>query len=137
VYLISYFRDDGALHSMWCQMFPAYFACAGHNGDSEAVVVDVYYWAARQHWTTDSIHYSEHGDWVSAYRSARAYATDFVWYEGPTPHLGHVQYYEHLGAAPLVWVSRGQHANYFDSESCNSGGAFDVDTCEDNDRYLG
>lgn len=133
-YLLSYYRDEGS-DAYVCSLPGAHWSCHGHNGDSESIIIDVYYWGSKQHWATDSLRYSQHGVWHPALRGSRdRYVSKFVWYDGLTPTVGSVEYGAHAGAAPIAYVSKGKHANYFDRASCNDGGTFSIDTCEDNDQ---
>ncbi len=63
-YLLSYYRDEGSSNYL-CSLPGAPSSCHGHNGDSEAIFLIVYYDAAHKHWILDEARYTQHGDHVS------------------------------------------------------------------------
>ena len=118
-YLFSYYRDAGS-QSYPCQLPLAPDSCHGHNGDSEAIFLTVYYNPATQHWVLDHANYSQHGDYPSYSRGSNDYPTMLY-------------YPQHLGSYPQAWVSEGKHANYPSLRECNAGGTLQTDTCDDVD----
>jgi hypothetical protein len=120
-YLISYYRDAGSLWGVCTLPWPLHdSSCDGHNGDSEAIYLDVYYRAATRHWVLNKAEYSAH-NWPGVIlRGTAAYPTG-------------LEYPTHPGAYPRAWVSEGKHANYATQGGCNGGGNFDIDRCYDND----
>jgi len=115
-YLLSYYRDEGS--NVWaCGLPGAPSSCHGHNGDSEAILLTVYYNSSTQHWVLDHANYSQHGDYPSYARGANEYPQSLY-------------YPSHAGTYPRAYVSQGKHANYASASECNSGGTFGSDTCE-------
>src|SRR5438128_4483657 len=51
-YLLSYYRDEGS-HAWLCGLPGAPSSCHGHNGDSEAIFLYIYYNGATKHWILD------------------------------------------------------------------------------------
>lgn len=120
IYLLSYYRDAGG--SAWVCSLPAPWwteSCFGHNGDSEAVVLDLRYHVASSHWVLDAAYYSQHGAWHDYPPTSNGYPS--------------IQYPSQLGGYPRVWVAQGKHANYISQSACNAGAAFHADTCVDVD----
>lgn len=115
-YLLSYYRDEGS--SAWAcgpgQIVAP--SCNGHNGDSEAIFLTVYYNWSTQHWVLDHANYSQHGDYPT-------YA------KGPKGYPQMLYYPDHAGSYPRAYVSQGKHANYASQRECNNGGTLDTDTC--------
>ena len=117
-YLISYYRDEGS-QAWLCNQPPPFhhWSCEGHNGDSEAIFLDVYYNWSTLHWVLDEAFYSQHTSYGVFTRGANPYPTQ-------------LSYPGHVGGYPRAYVSQGKHANYVSIASCNSGGAFGTDSCE-------
>lgn len=114
-YLLSFYRDEGS--DAWvCGLPFAHWSCNGHNGDSEAIFLRVYYDEASDHWVLADALYSQHGDLHLYWSGSNSYPTQLV-------------YPSHPGAYPRAYVSQGKHANYSTRGECNSGGAFNTDTC--------
>lgn len=90
--------------------------CNGHAGDSEFLTVDLRYDATSQHWYVAQALFSAH---YPSGNSAR-------------PSTAGIDYPEHFGGYPRVWVAEGKHANYVSRSACNSGGTLGSDTCESN-----
>ncbi len=114
-YLLSDYRDEGS-SSYPCSLPGAPSSCHGHNGDSEAIFLTVYYNWSTQHWVLDHANYSQHGDYPT-------YA------KGPKGYPQMLYYPEHAGSYPRAYVSQGKHANYASQTECNNGGTLDTDTC--------
>lgn len=114
-YLLSYYRDEGS--NAWpCGLPGAPSSCNGHNGDSEAIFLDLYYNDATNHWVLDNGRYSQHGAFVVYGRGTKSYPTQLF-------------YPSHPGSYPRAYVSEGKHANYRTANDCNNGGFLDIDTC--------
>jgi hypothetical protein len=101
VYLISYYRDEGSTGTELCQLPWISPECAGHNGDSEAIALEVYYSSATAHWILHGAKYSQHSGYGDYYRypSASSYPTSLY-------------YPARLGGYPRAYVAQGKHANY-------------------------
>ncbi|HWP03686.1 MAG TPA: hypothetical protein VNL96_09535 [Gemmatimonadaceae bacterium] len=84
--------------------------CNGHNGDSEAIILDVTYDYGTQHWGLTHAHVSAHEHYHHASPNAMGFAS--------------VIYPEDDGGYPAIYVSQKKHANYYDVSSCNSGGPY-------------
>lgn len=128
-YLISYYRDAGS--STWgCSIpsFPPFYyrppSCDGHNGDSEAIVLSVYYDYPTLHWILGAATYSQHED-------PTTYSRFLPGGLPPTKYPTNLEYPSHPGAYPRAYVSQGKHANYNSQSECNSGGTLGSDTCVD------
>ncbi len=117
IYLTSSYRDAG--RSAWvCSMPTPWWteSCDGHNGDSEAIALDLKYHDASGHWVLHAAHYRQHETW-----------SDY-----PTASTGYrIQYPARLGGYPRVRVAQGKHANYISQSACNAGATFHADTCVD------
>lgn len=119
-YLLSYYRDEGST-SWWCGPGnPLEPSCMGHNGDSEAIFLRVYYDEAHQHWILDTAWYSKHTQFKDYPRGSQAYPLA-------------VRYPETKGGYPRAYVSQGKHANYNSQSACDFGGDLWTDTCDGND----
>lgn len=116
-YLISYYRDAGSSVSL-CNLPPPLWdpSCEGHNGDSEAIFLKVYYKLNTKHWVLTEAKYSQHTSYYITTRGAGVYPTSLV-------------YPSHPGAYPRSYVAEGKHGNYRSVSSCNSGGTLGTDTC--------
>lgn len=95
--------------------------CAGHEGDSEFVIVDIRFDAASQHWVTESAYFSAH--WRTDGDHSRRASGDDLIFSGPA------------GTFLSVWVARGKHANYPSVQACEEDGGI-ADTCAANYRRL-
>lgn len=116
-YLFSYYRDLGS-DAAGC-VPPFHPLCDSHNGDSEAVFLEVYYNGSTHHWVLGSAWYSQHGSYPNFDKGTSAYPTALTY---PTK----------AGGYPRTWVAENKHANYPSQSSCNSGGLFGTDTCVHN-----
>jgi len=119
IYLLSYYIDLGAANSTSCWNSWGWLGllgydvakwCNGHNGDSEAVVLDVSYDHQTQHWV---LRYAS----VSAHEHYH-YASPNQW------GVAALTYPEHDGGYPAVYVSQKKHANYYAVSACNNGGPY-------------
>jgi hypothetical protein len=119
IYLLSYYMDLGS-QALICQTStPIYpHPCAGHYGDSEAILLEVQYVSATQHWVLRRARLSQHGDLITIGQGPKGYPT--------------LQYPERSGGYPRIYVSQGKHANYPSDATCDSGGTLGVDNCSSN-----
>jgi hypothetical protein len=115
-YLLSYYRDEGS-DAYICHLPFAPASCNGHNGDSEAIFLLLYYNSSTQHWLLESALYSQHDSYGYYSRGTSAYPPQLI-------------YPSHAGAYPRAYVSEGKHANYRTAGDCNGGGTLGTDTCE-------
>lgn len=114
-YLLSYYIDTGS--SAWgCVIPPGSYFCPGHNGDSEAIVLEVYYDANTKHWVLSKAVYSTH-------------ETYGVFSKGNKQYPMALQYPSHPGAYPRSYVAVGKHANYNSVSACNNGAFAATDDC--------
>lgn len=104
-YLLSYYFDDG---TPGCNLGP--ILCGGHYGDSEEVVLDLYYNPGTQHWILDQAMYSVHGIYLT-------YARLFLTYPLTLNYPGKP------GGYPRAYVSLKKHANYGSDLECDAGAA--------------
>jgi hypothetical protein len=105
--------------------------CDGHHGDSEHVVLTIYYNPSTRHWLLEQEALSHHFGYIQV---------------TPAKVLGYpnIQYAGRLGTAPLIWVAQGKHANYTNQQACedgNGGGylvdlVFSFDTCGGNNSFF-
>jgi hypothetical protein len=116
-YLLGYYRDAGS-DAYICNLPPPLWhsSCEGHNGDSETIILEVYYSVDTSHWILWKAKYSQHTGYGVYSKGLSAYPTKLHF---PT----------HPGAHPRAYVAEGKHANYRSAAECNSGGAFGTDTC--------
>jgi len=112
-YLPAYYRDCGSADDLGID--------DPHSGDSEFVIIDIYFDGGSNHWLTDAI-----------FLSAHCPSGDCKWY---VPLSFRWVDDEALGA-PIVWVSQHKHANYPSRAKCNSGAVFGFDTCAANSFYV-
>lgn len=119
VYLLSYYEDLGG-QTFSCTIPGAHLICLPHHGDSEWILLDLWYNERTQHWLLKGILMSQH-----------TYAEGYSTLPGKT-YTTRIAYPEKAGTYPRVWVAQGKHANYPNKASCDEGGTFDSDTCEKN-----
>lgn len=115
IYMIGYYRDAGS-SAYICTLPFAHSSCFGHNGDSETIILDVYYDSETQHWILNETWYSVH-EMYGIHGS------------GSNPYPMQLDYPSHPGAYPRSWISEGKHANYQSESACNAGGTLNIDTC--------
>ncbi len=113
-YLLSYYLDQGS-SLFWCGVPFIGGLCTLHNGDSEEIVLDLYYDIDSFHWILDKAHYSRHGNWPAYERLGNPYPMA-------------LEYPGRAGGYPRSWVAKSKHANYPTQASCNGGN----DTCAQN-----
>lgn len=102
-YLLAYYRDAGS-SSFGCTLPGAPSSCYGHNGDSEAIALDVEYDEGTKHWKLQEARYSQHGDFVTY----DAYSCTFVYNVGCL----YLVYPDKDRGYPRAYVAEGKHANY-------------------------
>jgi hypothetical protein len=106
-------------------------SCDGHHGDSEHVVLDIYYNSTTRHWILSYAALSHHSGYIQATKPKLA----------PYPAL---QWGGRIGSAPLIWVALGKHANYPTQAACDAGNGggflvdliFSYDTCGGNNSFF-
>jgi hypothetical protein len=137
IYLFGYFFDDGVQGNdmLACRAIEAlvqFGECEGHHGDSEHVILDVYYKPQTKHWLIDHFELSHHTGYIKGNRDAvKGYP------------LG-LKYSRKVGADPIIWVAQGKHANYPTQAACDAGngGGYLVDlvvsfdTCGGNNDFF-
>jgi hypothetical protein len=116
MYLLSYHVDLGVEVLLCRQNLTPDWVCEGHYGDSEYIVLDVYYDDATQHWVLGTAYYSAHG-------------TPNTYDRGTHSHPPALTYPDNGGAYPRAYVSYGKHANYASISECNAGGFLGLDQC--------
>ena len=145
LYMPSYYADAGTIDVNYLQ---GLFDCAGHFGDSEAIVLEVYYNAATQHWVLNDESFPHHTTYTLAYGSGHGdFAEKNPVDQSPvngdlvladkTVSMGSYPTYltythgGHLGGAPDVWVAVNKHSNYANQSDCGAGG-HGTDLCSAN-----
>lgn len=114
-YLISYYLDTGS--TAWgCSLPWAAQECAGHNGDSEAIILQVYYDDVSENWVLGRATYSQH-------------LTYGVFKQGMNGYPAALTYPMRAGAYPRSYVAVGKHANYQSVSACNAGALGATDDC--------
>jgi hypothetical protein len=118
-YLPAYYRDCGWKGpKCWLPLVD----CAGHIGDSEAILLEI----------SRTGHYSQ---WVLAgvFLSAHCFSRstgDCRWYRGRA--LDRFEWVnDHDRTAPVIWVAEGRQANYPTRSACDAGHS-SIDTCDRN-----
>ena len=103
----------------------AHSSCFGHNGDSEAIFLDVGYITSTSHWVLERAWYSAHGNFIELPGTGKKYfhTVGNVSLFYPTKKQGF----------PRSYVARGKHANYASIEQCEEGGVGASDTCDEVD----
>jgi hypothetical protein len=120
-YLPAYYYDCGEPVDMLseCGVHGLLFWCPGHSGDSEFILIDLYFNDTTSHWVTQRVFLSEHCLEFTGYGCGWYSADLFRWRD------------DHQRGAPVVWVGEGKHGNYYAQEKCNLG-AFGFDECSYN-----
>lgn len=118
-YLPAYYRDCGWTGvKCWLPLVD----CAAHDGDSEAIMLDLVRDADATSWSVEAVFLSAHcfgsGDDCRWYRGAEL--ERFRWANG------------RARGAPIVWVADGRQANYPSRSACD-GGHSSIDSCDQND----
>ena len=154
MYMPAYYNDLGNPYDCW-KGFWDYFVhflgwgdCAGHYGDSEAILLDVRYEPGSQHWILNSAYLSQHTgyQWFNAGNTGSYGENDDLYSEAygnvktPGTYPTALSYYNGKpGGAPIIWVSIDKHANYANERDCNNGGGFagiGKDDCQMNDSFM-
>src|SRR5574338_1545178 len=132
VYMMNYYDDLGVEPSVHtaCEIASVggfLGSCDGHKGDGEQVALDVYYKPTTKHWILDRALLSQHTNWITVQRS------------GTQVFPTSVGYKDHDGAAPVVWVAWGKHANYESQAHCDGSdgsGITQFDDCTGNNLFF-
>lgn len=111
-YLLSLYRDQGILG---CNL--GVVLCGGHYGDSEFLVLDVYYRGNTQHWLLDQAVYSAHGV--------------YNWYPRLFSAYPSMNYPAKVGGYPRAFLSLRKHAGYRSDRECDAG-ELGLDECTAN-----
>lgn len=101
-YLLSLYLDLGTVGCPFGLVL-----CGGHYGDSETIVLDLYYNAATQHWLLDAATYSAHGVYNYYPRIFSAYPS--------------MNFPAKVGGYPRAFVSLRKHALYRSDRECDDG----------------
>jgi hypothetical protein len=101
-YLLSLYRDLG---TQGCPF--GIVACGGHYGDSEILVLDVYYQGVTGHWLLDQAIYSAHGVYNVYPRLLAAYPS--------------MNFPGRPGGYPRAFLSLRKHAGYRSDRECDAG----------------
>ncbi len=101
-YLLSLYRDLG---TVGCNL--GVVLCGGHYGDSEILVLDVYYQGTTHHWLLDQAIYSAHGVYNVYPRLFSAYPS--------------MNYPAKNGGYPRAFLSLRKHAGYRSDRECDAG----------------
>lgn len=112
-YLLGYYVDLGVVDRDYenCKLSTlgeVLAECDGHHGDSEHVILDVYYDEGTSHWLLEHAQLSRHGDYNVIDRGNKAYPSAF-------------QYSARVGVDPIIWVAQQKHANYPNQSLCDAG----------------
>jgi hypothetical protein len=101
-YLLSLYRDLG---TVGCTL--GVVLCGGHYGDSEILVLDVYYHSTSGHWLLDQAVYSAHGV--------------YNWYPRLFAPYPSMNYPGRPGGYPRAFLSLRKHAGYRSDRECDAG----------------
>jgi hypothetical protein len=101
-YLLSLYFDDGAYG---CSLGP--ILCGGHYGDSETIVLDVYYSSNSQHWVLHQAIFSAHGVYNVYPRFFSAYPS--------------MNFPAKKGGYPKAFLALRKHALYRSNTECDDG----------------
>jgi hypothetical protein len=113
-YLLSLYRDLG---TVGCDL--GIVLCGGHYGDSEILVLDVYYRGATGHWLLDQAIYSAHG----VYNIYPRLLADYPGMNFPAKPGGY----------PRAFLSLRKHAGYRSDRECDAG-ELGLDECTSDAR---
>jgi hypothetical protein len=136
LYMLGYYYDfgvqEGYTSCKLSSLGEILAECDGHHGDSEHVLVTVYYEPDTKHWVIDRLQLSHHGGYITGNRGTNEYP------------MG-IQYaLKKLGRNAIIWVADGKHANYPSQAACDAGNGggflvdlvFSYDTCEGNNSFF-
>lgn len=129
-YLLSYWMDNGSPGAPLC--IPQFEGCAGHLGDSEAIVLDLIYDTSSHHWQVARALLSVHGLNYFCVKQSHSFPCQSGSHLYPS---GNLQFASHPQAAPLIMVADGKHANYPTDAACDAGGHYSADDCS-TPRYV-
>ena len=118
--MLSYYTDDGPVVACEPEVIIELWgdhACDGHFGDSEAIILDVYYQVDWQHWVLDRAAYSVHETYNGYWRVLSQ------------THPPALKYPDRAGGYPRAFVAYSKHANYSSDKECDNGGIFGSDNC--------
>lgn len=111
-YALAYYVDLGVSEGYTGCKFASFGElladCDGHPGDSEAIVLDVWFNGASDHWLLDGAKLSYHGNYNVYSRGSNYYPTA-------------LSYNRRLGADPNVYVAKWKHSNYRNDSDCDAG----------------
>jgi hypothetical protein len=113
-YLLSLYRDLG---TVGCTL--GVILCGGHYGDSEILVLDVYYHGNTKHWLLDQAVYSAHGV--------------YNWYPRLFAAYPSMNYPAKSGGYPRAFLSLRKHAGYRSDRECDAG-ELGLDECTTDTR---
>jgi hypothetical protein len=102
MYLLSLYFDDGAYG---CSFGP--ILCGGHYGDSEYIVLDLYYGGGGGHWILDQAIYSAHSVYNVYPRLFAAYPS--------------MNFPDRKGGYPKAFLALRKHALYRSDTECDDG----------------
>jgi hypothetical protein len=109
-YLLSLHFDLGAYGCPF-----GVVACGGHYGDSETIVLDLYYQSSSRHWVLDQATYSAHGFYNIYPRLLSAYPS--------------MNFPGRRGGHPRAFLALGKHALYRSDTECDDG-ELGLDECK-------
>jgi hypothetical protein len=113
-YLLSLYRDLG---TVGCTL--GVILCGGHYGDSEILVLDVYYHGKTKHWLLDQAVYSAHGV--------------YNWYPRLFAAYPSMNYPAKIGGYPRAFLALRKHAGYRSDRECDTG-ELGLDECTTDTR---
>jgi hypothetical protein len=114
MYLLSLHFDLGAYGCPFNLVI-----CGGHYGDSEFIVLDLYYQSSSRHWVLDQAIYSAHGFYNFYPRLLGAYPS--------------MNFPERKGGNPRAFVALRKHALYRSDTECDDG-ELGLDECKADTR---
>jgi hypothetical protein len=113
-YLLSFHFDLGAYGCPFGLVL-----CGGHYGDSEIIVLDIYYQSSSRHWILDQAIYSAHGFYNVYPRLLTAYPS--------------MNFPDRKGGYPRAFVALRKHALYRSDTECDDG-ELGLDECRSDTR---
>lgn len=138
LYMPAYYDDAGDVNDNDC--WGGFWTfCAGHLGDSEAIILEVRYDNASEHWILNDATFSQHEGYQTFFENDvgtmadRAGGSwndmDYFWsFTGPSngtyPTLLTYTQSGRPGGAPDIEIAVNKHANYATPLACNHGGGF-------------
>lgn len=125
-YLLAYYKDCGTPSTIFCDISVSGDRCLGHQGDSEFIVVDLYWDEATNHWVV-------HHAFLTAHYTESGFLDPFLGPADASQIAYNLEWLDVQGGRFLVWVAEGKHGNYPSKSSCNGGGYLSLDTCARHD----